>query len=86
MALMVAIHKIGYDGVNVATGEYNPLTGEAITRRETIYARPGEMFNCPDGELEYLRSLGAVRDPTEAELAVRERQARLAPNPEGGEA
>ncbi|ERP95689.1 hypothetical protein Q669_29410 [Labrenzia sp. C1B10] len=48
-------------------------------------AEPGAPFQCPVSEVDYLERVGAVRDLTEAEQALWERQNSKKPAPEAAE-
>lgn len=46
--------------------------------KERKVAEPGDVFNVPEKDLEFFEGVGAVRKPTEGELAIAERLAASA--------
>jgi hypothetical protein len=68
VTLLAAVHLLSMPDIDPATGlhRYNYDTGKRCERR----VLPGEVFEFTDdqAELEWLRDLEAVRDPTQAEV------------------
>lgn len=76
MTLVIALHKIGVDDPDAGvrhSGRYDD-EGNAIMRKATRKILPGEFFEPADAAtLQHLLNLGAVRHPTDGELAVMQR-------------
>lgn len=73
MATVAAIHAIAVSDPAaqwVHSGRFDK-DGNSIMHKSSLMIQPGQVFEFDDGaELERLFSVGAVRQPTDAELAL----------------
>lgn len=73
MATVTAVHMIAVSDPAaqwVHSGRFNK-DGNAIMNKSSLMIQPGQIFEYDDGpELDKLLSGGAVRHPTDAELAL----------------
>lgn len=77
MTLVIAVHKISIgdsDEPLTHTGKYD-AQGSPIMRRVSHRVKSGEFVKIDDAALlQRLLRMGAVREPTDGEIAVRERK------------